>query len=76
MDVAQEMEKWAEWAILGSAADLAHSSFSCATSTQYLYVHLNLLNKNCGSLVIIPENVQYNIIMVHRPHLPFETCLL
>ena len=38
-DVAQETEKWAEWAVLASAADSAHSSVSCVTSslvTQYV----------------------------------------
>ena len=37
-NVAQETEKWAEWAALASAADSAHSSVSCKTSslvTQY-----------------------------------------
>ena len=31
-DIAQETEKWAEWAALASAADSAHFSVSCATS--------------------------------------------
>ena len=37
-DVAQETEKWADWAALASAGDSAHSSVSCVTSslvTQY-----------------------------------------
>ena len=37
-DVAQETEKWADWAALASAANSAHFSISCATSclvTQY-----------------------------------------
>ena len=33
VDVTQEMEQWAEWAALSSAALSAHYSISCVTST-------------------------------------------
>ena len=33
VDVTQEMEVWAEWAALSSAALSAHYSISCVTST-------------------------------------------
>ena len=42
-DVAQETEKWAEWAALARAADSAHFYISCATSclvTQYRWSFL------------------------------------
>ena len=46
-DVAQEKEKWAEWAALATAADSAHFSVSCATScpvTQYLWFNKHHLD--------------------------------
>ena len=42
-DVAQEEEKWAEWAALATAADSAHFSVSCATSCRVaLYTQYGL----------------------------------
>ena len=46
-DVAQETEKWAEWAALASASDSDHFSISCARDI--LSSHPVLRSSECGA---------------------------
>ena len=48
VDVAQEMIKWAELAVLASAAHLAHSSISSAISTLSILYFIS--DMHCNAL--------------------------